>query len=263
MCMLWSRICIAVIISVVSLPSEASDYATQVMQATFKLFNKESTGTCILFKRSADDAALYLVTAAHVLEKADGDKALLVLRKKISDDAYERLDVPVIIRKDDKPIWIKHPKHDLAIIRLTQTLPIAVTPLSADCLAKQQDLKDNKIHICSSLFILTYPQRFEANSAGFPVARQGIWASPPELPVASNPTFLADFTTFAGDSGGPVFMPVTEEKPLILGFVLSQNYFDDRMKSTYEERLVHYPLGMGTVLHAHYARELLADIKPE
>jgi hypothetical protein len=125
--------------------------------------------------------------------------------------------------------------------------------LRADNLAER--LKAAEVHVCSPLFVLTYPQRFEANGAGFPVARQGIISSPPMLPAATHPTFLGDFTTFAGDSGGPVFISEKDKHPLIVGIVLAQNYHDEKFKTEYEETLIHHPLNLGTILHSRYVIE--------
>ena len=108
------------------------------------------------------------------------------------------------------------------------------------------------MHICSSLFVLTFPQRVEANKAGFAVARSGIISSQPFLPIARHQTYLAEFTTFAGDSGGPTFVADKEGHPLLIGIVIAQLRHDEKIKSAYEERTMHYPLGLGTVLHAQF-----------
>jgi hypothetical protein len=113
------------------------------------------------------------------------------------------------------------------------------------------------VHAASPLYVLTFPQRFEGNAAGFPVARRGIFATPPLLPMHSYPTFLADFTTFAGDSGGPVFIEGADAHALIVGLAVAQNWHEDRMKSEFEDRTVRHPLGMGIVLHAQFIRETI------
>jgi hypothetical protein len=254
-------ILLMIMVSLTSPVAWAADFASQVMNATFKLFNKDSTATCFILKRGSDPAAYFLVTAAHVLERASGDTAILVLRKSTDTGGFARVDFPITIRKDSTTLWTKHEKYDIAVLRLPQQLPVEVLALDEAVLAAAADLQAAKLHICSPLFVLTYPQRFEANSAGFPVARQGIWSSPPLLPISEYPTFLADFTTFAGDSGAPVFIRRDEEQPLVVGVVLAQNHFDDRVKSEYENRLIHYPLGMGTILHAQYIRDTLGKVE--
>ena len=248
----------AIILLSLLCPASAADFATEMMDATFKFFHEDSTSTCFLVKREAPDNAVYLVTTAHTVERTKGETAILVLREAKPDGSYARHDYTITIRSGEKPLWVRHEKQDVAVLRLADPLPVPVTLLPEAALADEARLKASAVHICSPLFVLTYPQRFEANGAGFPVARQGIFASPPQLPVPTHPTFLADFTTFAGDSGGPVFADAGGGHPLVFGIVLAQNHHEDKMKSEYEDRVIRHPLGIGTVLHSQYVRETLA-----
>ncbi|MEI7909020.1 MAG: serine protease [Verrucomicrobiota bacterium] len=235
----------------------AADFATETLDATYKLFNKDSTATCLFVRREAPDTALYLVTAAHVFDKAKGDTAIIVLRETRADGSYQRRDHPVAIRRDGKPLWIRHPTEDTAVLRLTEAPPVPVGVLPMAALADEARLAAAGLHICSAVFVLTFPERFEANDAGFAVARQGIIASHPFSPVQTYHTFLADFTTFAGDSGGPVFVAAADGHPLVIGMVLAQFRHDERVTMEYEERTIHHPLGLGTVLHAQFIRDTI------
>jgi len=234
-----------------------ADFATEALGATFKLYHSDSTATCFFVRREAPDMALYLITAAHTLERTKGDSAIVVLRQPKDDGSFERHDHTIRIRRDAKPLWVRDPKQDVAVLRLEDPPPFAVAAFPVSALADEASLKAAGVHICSPLFVFTFPQRFEANSAGFPVARQGIFASPPLLPSRTHPTFLADFTTFAGDSGGPVFFSGTNGHPLLVGIVLAENRHDERITTEYEERMIHHPLGLGTILRAEYIRDTL------
>lgn len=237
--------------------ARSADFATQLMEATFKFYDPDSTSTCMLVKRGQDDPAIYLVTTAHTLERTKHDTAILVLRELQADGSYKRLDHTLVLRKDKKEQWVRHEKQDVAVLKLTAALPIAVQALPDSALLDEAGLRASGVHLCSPIYLLTYPQRFEANGAGFPVARSGIVSSPLTLPLATHPTFLGDFITFAGDSGGPVFIEGPGSKPLVLGIVLAQNYHDEQVKTEYTETLMHHPLNIGTVLHAGSVREAL------
>ena len=252
------RALLALLLSLVMMRAAgAADFASQVLDATFKFFHADSTSTCFLVRRDGDPA-LYLVTCAHTLERTKGETAVLVLREVQADGSYKRCDHTLPIRQGETPLWTRHANEDVAVLKLAGELPVKAAALPESALLDEGGLKDSGVHVCSPLFVLTYPQRFEANGAGFPVARQGIFASPPLLPMKSHPTFLGDFTTFAGDSGGPVFFPGKDGNPLIAGIVIGQHYHEERTKNDYEDRLQRLPLGMGIILHAAYVREALA-----
>jgi len=236
----------------------AADFATEMMDATFKFFHPDSTATCFLVRREAPDTAYYLVTAAHTVERTKGETAVLVLREAKPDGSYTRHDLAIAIRHGDKPLWVRHAKQDVAVLRLAGPLPMAVAGLPLARLADEARLRAAAVHICSPLFVLTYPERFEANGAGFPVARCGIFASPPLLPVPTHPTFLGNFTTFAGDSGAPAFIDDTAGHPLVVGIVIAQHHQEEHLKNEYEDRVIRRPLGLGTILHAQYVRETIA-----
>lgn len=237
--------------------SHAADFATETLEATFKLFHTDSTATCFLVRRDQEpkDESLYLVTAAHVLERTNGETVLLVLRQRRDDGSYVRLDHPVPVRREGQPLWTKHPTEDAAVLKLSGKLPVPVTPLPLSTFADERRLVQANLHICSPLFLLSYPQRFEGNDAAFAVARQGIIASHPFLPVERHHTYLADLTTFSGDSGGPVFVEGEPGHPFLIGMMLAQFRHDERATTEYEERTIHHPLGLGSVLHAHFLRE--------
>ncbi len=235
----------------------AGDFATEMLDATFKLFHVNSTGTCILVRREPPDQSLYVVTAAHVLERTKGDTAIVVLRERRADGSYQRHDHRVAIRRDGKPLWGRHATEDAAVLRLVEPLPVVVSALPLAAIADEAGLAATGIHICSPLFVLTYPERFEANEAGFAIARQGIIASHPFLPIQRHHTFYADFTTFAGDSGGPAFVAGADGHPVLVGIVLAQTRHDEKVTMEYEERTIHHPLGLGTVLHAQFLRDII------
>ena len=233
------------------------NFAAKVSDATFKLFHPKSTSTCFLLQSKEAEAPYFLVTTAHTLERTDGDTATLVLRTP-KNGGYERLDHAIPIRRENKPLWVRHETQDVAVLKLSGEMPVTVAALPVEWLANDDRLKAAEVDVCSPLFVLTYPERFEANAAGFPVARMGIFSSPPLLSSRDHPTFLADFTTFSGDSGGPVFIATDDVKtPLVVGIVLGRQIHDEKINSKYEDRHLRRPLGLGIVLHARHIRDTL------
>jgi hypothetical protein len=253
-----SRIILATFLALFPIGSvSASDFATDIIAATFKFFHPDCTSTCFLVRREDPDKALYLVTTAHSMEGTKGETAVLVLRERKPDGTHARRDHPVVIRQADKPLWVRHAKEDVAVLRLAEPLPLPVPGLPLAALADEDRMKQEGLNTCSQVFVLTYPQRFEANSAGFPVARQGIIADHPFLPIQPHHRFLADFTTFAGDSGGPVFVCAKDQRPLVIGIVLGQFHHEERVNTAYEERILRHPLGLGTVLYSPFVRDTI------
>ena len=238
---------------------QAGAHASRVVEATFKLYNADSTSACFLVRTPEPQPGLWLVTSAHTVETTKGETAVLVLRKPEEDGSFSRRDHTIAVRKDEQPLWHRHATEDIAVLRLEEPLPVDVNAIPEDWLAVHADLAGLDIHVGSPLLVLSYPHRFEANSAGFPVARSGIFASPPRLPVASQPTYLANFDTFAGDSGAPVFIAQAPEQPLIVGMVIAQIHHNETINGPSEDRVIRHPLNLGKVLHAEFIRQTLAS----
>ena len=244
--LLWC-LCVAVAV-------RAEDGATPLLECTFKLFNRTSTATCFLLHPDEAPGEVYLVTASHVFAKMTNDEALLVLRVANTNDTFSRKDYPLKFKQGNRPVWFKHPKEDIAVLKLPADPKQKFPSLPLSYLADEKQLKKLELHICSEVFIFGYPTRFEANFAGFPVGRHGSIASHPLTPVSANNYFLVDFNTFSGDSGGPVFV-THRGQPVILGMVLAQYRHDERIATLDEERVIHYPLGLSKVIQASFLRE--------
>lgn len=248
--------------------AHALDFATQVIEATYKVFNQTSTATS-WFVADPDSAGetrpgMLLVTASHVFIKSTGDTASLVLRDLKPDGSYKRRDFPFPIRAAGKPLWYKHPTEDIAVIRVKLPVDVRVRPVAFETLSTEKALEEVKFHAATPLYICGYPARFEVNPAGFPVARNATVASFPIMPIKIYKTFSADMTTFAGDSGGPAFMsdPRSESAdksgpPLLVGMVLAQWRHDEEVKTLYEEMYIHHPLALSVIVHAQYIRETI------
>ena len=228
--------------------ARGAGHAEAMMRATFKLFNKDSTATCFLLR---DKDEVFLVSAAHTFEKASGETAIIVLREANGNDGQSRKDVEFNIRKGEKALWTRHPERDLAVIRVELELPAdAALPLSAV-------QGDGMPGFGDMALLLTYPARVEANGAGFPLARQGVVASHPAAPVAEDPVFILDVTSWDGDSGGPVFQDDGKGRPRILGLVIERINHVEEIKSQRETRKIETPMGLSKALHASLILETI------
>lgn len=243
----------------------ADEAAVPVMKCTFKLFNKDSTATCFLLHEEKDSKRIFLVTAAHVLEKATGDEAILVLREAKEDGTYVRKDVPIKIRDGEKILWTKHKEEDVGVMLLKAKEGIELTSLPTSALAREEDLKTEGLTVCSTVWMFGYPARMEANGAGFPIARKASIASYPIVPVEPHHTFMADCSTFAGDSGGPVFVARQKGEiagqPLLVGMVVAQYRNDEKIKMLHEERTIRHRLSLGKVVQAEFIRQTVEAVK--
>lgn len=251
------------------------DFATRMIEATYKIFNKASTATGFFIappqeagQEKSNPRQVMLVTADHVFNKATGEQVLIVLRDKQADGSYKRKDWAVNIRTGETALWLKHPDLDIAVLRVELPENSEVKPLPFEALVSGETLEKINFHAASALYVLGFPARFEVNPAGFPVVRNGSVASHPIIPVSVNKTFVADFSTFAGDSGGPVFIPDPRLKeggefsqPLVLGLVLAQFRHDEKVTMMYEERSIHYPLALATIINAQFIRDAIGMLK--
>ena len=239
--------------------------AEHVMHSTFKLFNPGSTATCLLVHQESAPDRPIIITAAHVFEKMKGETAIVVFRKKDKSGLYKRHDHQIKIRNKEKKLWMRHPDQDIAALRLEEKPDDIPCPsISTITLADSKKLKEQGLTICDSVFVLCYPERTEANSAGFPVARHATIASFPLSPAKHYPSFMLDFNTFGGDSGGPVFVKDAPGKtPLIIGIAVAQYRYDEAVKMLNEERSVHHPLGLSKVIHSQFILDTIALLPTE
>ncbi len=180
------------------------------------------------------------------------------MRERRADGVFVRREVPLTIRSGEKPLWVKHPEEDVAAIKVTLPLGIQCQPLCLDQLARAEDFAKGKIRLGSATWAFCFPAQLEANDAGFPILRHGSISSLPLMPLSSNRTFLVDCNTFGGDSGAPVMVEergAIRPAGLVVGLILGMQRQTDKVSMPFEERTVHYPLGLAIVAHSEIIRQ--------
>jgi len=236
-----------------------------IMEATFKIANENSTATCFVIARpgpaETNRRELILVTAAHVLENMAGNECRIVLHEGRADGTFARSEVPLKIRSAGKPLWVRHPEVDVAAMKLELPDGRAIAALDVDQLAGEPDVGSGKLRSADEVWVLCFPAQLESSSAGFPVLRRGTVASFPLTPIDRNRTFLVDFTTFGGDSGAPVVVrdrngpDAAVQRTSVVGLVIGMHRESTKSVSPIEERTVHRPLGLAIVVHAEFIRQ--------
>lgn len=245
--------------------SHAETAAERLMQATFKIFNHDSTSTGFLVRDPSPDAArtnVLLITAEHTFAKAKGESVLLVCRVRDAQGAWQRLDHKVLIRQGTNALWTRHPSQDVAAIRCALPPQAAFESLPLTALANEAASKEAGLTVGSRLIYFGYPYRTEANAAGFPLFREAVVSGYPLYPASRYPLFLFSASTFAGDSGAPVALADTGNKePLVIGLVATRTQQNDRLKSPEWDVTFKRDMDLGSLLHAAFIRETIALLK--
>lgn len=262
---MFRRLCLGLLMCITSFTSVHGDSLPleTIVSAVVRITDGPTSGTAFLVSVPVASgnagARTVLVTAAHGFESMPAETCTIVLRRRIGEDRYERLEHPIKIREGGKPLWTRHPELDVAVLPLVLPEGAAVAPIPEDRLATEVDLRRRDVHVGQTVFIPGYPVKLEANGTGFPVVRQGTLASFPLFPVDDAKTILLDAKTFGGDSGAPVVAFVKEE-PLVVGMVIGMHRQTDRSVLPFEERTVHTPLGIGIVVQAHFVRNTIGRL---
>jgi len=265
--MSWPRRSFLLLWCLAASAASAEEPPMDVMRATFKIANENSTATCFVIARpgaaETSRRELILVTAAHVFETMAGDECRLVLHERRADGTFVRSEVPLKIRSAGKPLWLRHPEVDIAAMKLALPVDRAIAALDFDQVAGESAVGNGKLRSADEVWVLCYPAQLESSSAGFPVLRRGTVASFPLTPIDRNKTFLVDFTTFGGDSGAPVVVrdrnasDSAGQRTSVVGLVIGQHRETTKSISPIEERTVHRPLGLAIVVHAEFIRQTI------
>lgn len=267
---------VAFLLFLIPIQAQTKELNTIMMQATCKIIAKGSLGTGFIIGKpdpnNAPKAFYTLITAAHVLESIQDNKAILVLRKQDDLGTWKRLEVPILVRNENGYLWKKHAEVDVAAMLVRLPKGAVQTLLSTDFLITDEQLNEYEIYPGYEILCLGYPFGAEANEYGFPILRSGKIASYPLTPTRVTKTFLFDFTVFRGNSSGPVYF--VEKNPSfggsvhlgrtiqgILGIVVREKSITQRIEQLYEKKEITTPLSIAEVIHASFIRELVDELE--
>ena len=245
--------------------TNAEDAVTTMMNATFKITNKDSTATCFVIAppKSANfqQQEYILLTAAHVFKQMTGDECRIVLRKKLQNGTYARDEVAIKIRSQGEALWSQHATADVAALKFTLPKDHDISALAWDQIADKSLVQKKRLRCADEIWIPGYPAQLEANKAGFPVLRRGNVASYPLAPIRDDGTYLISANTCGGDSGAPVMVFNRKKEThktigtMVVGLVTGLHRETMKTNTPYEERTVHRPLGLAIVIHAEFLRQ--------
>ncbi|MFO7904168.1 MAG: S1 family peptidase [Planctomycetota bacterium] len=241
--------------------SGASDsLRTEVAMGTYRLENSKArgvgTGFVVDRRVSSDEKRkeLLLVTAAHVLQKTEGNHVQLILHEQSETDQWVAAPLELKIRQDEKSLWHQHPKLDVAVMRLPESTKL-VDPIPLDKLADGDDWREAPPEPGELVRCVGFPHaaQFKPNQAGFPLTRLGCVASYPLLPFKHHATFLVDCNLFEGDSGGPIYIESRRDGGMrnkIIGLVQGQHFLDERYDLIYQDGHIRKRLGIAIVINS-------------
>ncbi len=237
-----------------------------MLGATYKLEQTLKNGTVIvgtgwLVRVSGEgaEAKTAIVTAYHVLDQMKEREVKVNWRRLDENGKWHREPQNIAIRNDSgAQLWLTHPERDIAVFWVNAPEQCRDNAIPFDALADEKALKIHEVTIGDELLALGYPRGLSANDIGFAILRSGRVASFPIWPVKDFPSFLMDFSVFAGNSGGPVYMSErlrmrssqkkADEAHFVAGILTQQvNLNNERLE-------------IGIVLHSAFVRDLLTEL---
>jgi hypothetical protein len=241
--------------------SRGAEPAENALRATIRVFDGASSGTGF-FVATGEPADVgkrsLLVTAAHVFDGMKGEKCTAVFRLIDRDRGFGRKQVNLTIRKGADPLWVRHPKLDIAVLPVDLPEGVDVKPYDDRQIADGKFADEGKFGVGQDVYVPCFPAQLEANAAGWPILRRGSIASHPLTPVSSVQTMLVDYSSFNGDSGAPVVMWL-EKEPIVVGIVSAMHRQTDKTTTPFEERTVHTSLGLGIAVQSPFIRQTIEE----
>jgi len=257
-----------IVFGLLALPASvfAEGFPTLVLWSTVKVMAPGSTATGFLV-RSPSGEGVILVSADHVFRAMKADECTVLLHLRDESGKLTKNPQKLSVRQGGQPLWVKHPKADVAAISVPFGPEQNLAVLPWESLATAEELLQMELQPGDLVRSVGYPHgnMFKGNDLEFAVVRLGCLATHPFPPSEQASTFLIDSNTFEGDSGGPVFvwkLPGASglhredngwEK--IIGLIVAQHFVDEQYTLIYQSGKFRHRMGLAIVLPSVTIRE--------
>lgn len=215
----------------------------------------------------------YVVTAKHVVQKADGSyPGVLVMRANRSTGGVSHIFTPLgetnsILRIYTHP----DPGVDLAVIPiLTGVQEVRMQLLPAKFIMEKEGLKSFAVHEGDEMFFLGLFTPYEGGLNNIPIFRFGRLSmlADEKIPWGAEPSqelYLMETQVFGGNSGAPVFFYFDERrnpggvKLMLAGVVKGffRNWSEIQVVNTKQTSIAPENNGIAAVIPAYYLKEIL------
>lgn len=256
---LWNAYFCHIIVLLYCLPAAANPFE-DILSATVRVIvgGRSSTGFIVVLNNGEKNQKYLLITAAHQFEGVKEQKSCNIVFRVLGEgNQVKRMEKSVpIIDDGGKPLWIRHPKLDVALLPIEPPENAILKPFQLQQIASSELVEQGKIYVGQDVYIPCYPVKIESNPMGWAILRRGIISSHPLKPAQKNGIIFVDYSTFGGDSGAPV-VAFVDGKPIIVGIVVGMMRQTDVSKMPFEERIMHTPINLAIVVQAHFVLEIV------
>lgn len=184
------------------------------------------TGTGFFYSMPFQDTvALTIVSNKHVL--ADARHLTIHLMRRLDNGApdFGNLE-PMVLTEAEAGIWAPHPRPAVDVGVLAIGTPLdrwtqqhGVPTFRTVGQDQFYDPSRDRVDAIEEVTFVGYPSGIFDSSAGTPIARRGVTATPPSLDYEDEPAFLIDAPVFGGSSGSPVFSIQGGMRPDVQGAI--------------------------------------------
>jgi hypothetical protein len=237
----------------------------QLLFSTARIVNKKKsgvttsgTGFLLMAELENDRGCPVLVTNKHVVGDAEGLTAHLITRKSGTDEPNfgngAEVDLP-----SARCVGHPNPRVDVAVIPLAPVWNAIVQHCFTRALPTSllaTEVSDFYVDAIEEITFVGYPNGNYDRKHLTPIVRRGITATPLDLDMDGDPTFLVDGSVFGGSSGSPVFLLNEGSYNLPDGMALGTRVALVGIIAATKVRHAQLPLAVATAPHVKLAQEL-------